>query len=324
MRRRSCKIAWSVTWIAFGLLPGGVPFAGAPSCRPAALVDGDEATADAVRRALVDRGIAAAGVEGCPVIRARVVQNGGMLAVSIEDAAGRKNERAVTRVDAAATVIATWAQGDLAEPLLVPRAPIERPSAGGDAKGPVAKQAVPVEADRPGDPFVFVTLSAESLFGGDGSVWMAPRLQSCVRAGPSCLGLMGRAAFDTGLSGDSDRLNTRRVELDAMLTVDFPISTRKFVISPGAGVGYGWLHNSRTISAVTENEEIDVDFSGLRADLHANAVIPISAALSALAGISFAVSPFAHTSAYMEETVKVAGEPRFLLGAGLGLRYEGP
>jgi hypothetical protein len=50
------------------------------------------------------------------------------------------------------------------------------------------------------------------------------------------------AQFDTRATGESSSLDQSTYQLSALAMVDLPLRLGMFVLSPGIGVGYGYLH----------------------------------------------------------------------------------
>jgi hypothetical protein len=269
--------------------------------------------------ALARDGIAATAPADCPVVRARLAARPEGVLLIVDDAHGRASERLVADAENAAALIASWTRGDLIEPLLA----VRPTGPGGRPPAPDVAAAAPAAPDRP----VFGIAAAFETSGGfDGSVWFGAHLAGCARLGPTCLGALARFAGDPGLDGDSGTHDTRRLGLEVLLAVDFPIDCGAVFVSPGAGFGAGWMNATRTVYDPEDGEEEaeEVDGGGLRADAHVTLTIPLGAGLALDVGIGLDVWILAHTSPYREEDVILAGEPQGRVRGGLGLRYGAP
>src|SRR5690606_9252492 len=94
---------------------------GGPSCSATVEVTGDMEVAQDISAMLSRRGLpppSHPSVSACPPVTARVREHAGMLEVEIDDGQGRRQERRVGSLEAAAALIESWARVDLPDPLL--------------------------------------------------------------------------------------------------------------------------------------------------------------------------------------------------------------
>jgi hypothetical protein len=331
----------------FALLVVLAPWdAEADPCAPAAVVSGDPATAAAVRQLLAARGIATAVADGCPAVRAEVAPAGGAILTAITDEYGRSSARVVDGPEVAAVLIESWARSDLSADLL------DAPTvAAATALAPTASSVVVTEEDALAGDWPAPTpgaggwtgwlgLVGETTIGLDRSSGFGTRLGACGRVGPACLGGLVRFGYDPGLSGSSELLQTRRVALDGLLLVDFPLEWPRVTLAPGLGLGGGWSRSSRTFTGsddavgggeqVGDNQDegevegrVEEDSGGLRVDAHVALAIALTAGLSLDVTLSIGLSALGKYGVYYyEDDTHMAAEPRAGARAGLGLSYR--
>lgn len=323
--------------------------AAAEACAPAAVVAGDPEPAGAVRDMLTALGISETAAAGCPLVSAEVTWRGNGLLIVTVDGYGRRSERLVEGPETAAALIESWTRRDLSEALLVlPEsavAPVPPSAAAGGM--PAAGEAVPdddriVPADGIDAWSGWAGAAGEATAGSDLSTWFGARLGVCRRLGPACLGGVIRFGWDPGLTGDSEELRTRRVGLDGLLSADFPIEWPRVAVTPGIGLGGGWIRSTGSTGndeneheeeddsgqddtgqgSDEDDEEVHEDAGGLRVDLHVTIAIAIAAGLSLDLVLSAGLSVFGRYDSYNDDDGSLAGEPRGAARAGLGLGYR--
>jgi hypothetical protein len=244
------------------------PVASAEPCRATALLEGDDQLVDALDAALHRRGIETTARAECPAARARITRRGSAIAVSVVDPDGRSSERSLANLDAAASLIESWARQDLNAPLLVGKT-YESPTPGPSLVVPAAAVA------RARDPFSLVA-AGETSFDLDGATWFGARATGCGRIGPTCVGVTGRL-----LSADPSS------SYDVLASVDLPVPvTARIAVVAGAGVGAGWL---RAVDTSMEASPLTTTL-GLRTDGHAALSFALGAHVALHLGISLGTS----------------------------------
>ncbi|HEY4178001.1 MAG TPA: hypothetical protein VGM90_14235 [Kofleriaceae bacterium] len=201
----------------------------AESCPVTAVLEGDGALVDSLDTTLGKRGVSTTASENCPATHARIDRKGAGIAISLVDPAGRRSERTIADVDAAASVIESWARQDVNEASLLGWTidPVAAPS---EPSGPVDSLVAHAPArELAHDPLMVAAMGEGSMdFGG--AAWYGGVAAVCVRVGPMCLGARGRAATTSD----------RRANYDVLAAADVvaPLSRNvAFVAGAGGGVG---------------------------------------------------------------------------------------
>lgn len=103
----------------------GPPCLAQPDCAPTILLQGD--APKELSLLLNQRGIQTKPTPSCPATKVKLSRTPQGLLVEIEDPQGRKSQRTVSTIEAAAAVIQSWTSADLSDPLMfrqiTPKAP---------------------------------------------------------------------------------------------------------------------------------------------------------------------------------------------------------
>ena len=223
--------------VAFSLLvsPAPVPSQDDPKgdCGPIALLEGDNVI-DAISEILTERKVSTQPKEGCPATRAFIEARPKGLWIRITDPFGRTSERTVDDPTGAATLIESWVRGDIGLDLVqAPEIPATTPE-------PV--QPTPTPVPQPTRPKGTIFISGEVFLGTDNSFWLGADLGGCGRVGPSCIGGLIRYTSNEINPSKYDRYDLDRYGADALVFVDFPLQAGTIFVTPGVGLGAGWLH----------------------------------------------------------------------------------
>ena len=287
--------------------------AAAPACPPAVLLVGEHEITATISAALETHGIAAP-LEGCPFARAEVERVDDSLVLAIIDYDGRQSQRRVGDAAIAASVIESFAMtSGEATWTIMPVAPTVR-----DAEQPnvltLRHEPTPARgAIQAGPEFSAAT---------DGSVWFGAHARGCVQLGRACVGGELRIARDAELRGAGAQTLSTRTAADLLVVLDVPFARRRFALTPGIGLGVGWMRvrsDSDASAFPAGGETLDVDAGGVRANVHLGLAIPLRAGIAVTLGASLDVAPFAHTARYMMDGGELAGEPRGFARFGLGV-----
>lgn len=293
------------------------------ACRPTALITGESALTQDVRTALELRGVALVEAQGCPSLRVRIEAAAHGLAVSIEDADGRRSARVVRDAATAAAWIDSWARPDLGAGVIAHAPPAHAATVPAlDVETPAVLERVIIRQARP-QP-VNVAASTTASVATDRTIWAGIDVAACVQVGSVCAGAVVRARLDTATVGASERHETSRTAVDLLVGAALPYTWGTTQLRPGAGIGVGWVRSHSKPDLVAPGQQVDVDAGGLRIGAHMTASRPIGRRLFLDLDLAVDVSLLAHTSTYLDEGVTVAGEPRGFLRAGVGLRYGAP
>ena len=206
----------------------GTTGAARAECKPAAIAQGDPVLVAGLIARLTASGVATSSSSGCPAVSVVIEKRGEQVHVRLADAFQRTGERDVQDVSTAAAVVESWTYQEIeagslpAEPAVVAAAPVI-------AASHVARSGIAASA-------------TSSLGTNGGTTWVGGSLSACLRVGPTCVGALARAQIDTTISGDTTTILQDSYALSALATIDLPRRLGGFVVSPGLGVGYGYLH----------------------------------------------------------------------------------
>lgn len=266
----------------------------------------------AIATALEARGLSAPAAD-CPAERARIERSDDSIALSIVDIEGRAAQRVVADPSTAVMLIESFAA---TEPTPMPEMAAATAIDRDEPTGLAAPRAAIVVAVRGS-----LAVTGESSVAPDGSVWYGARASACVRLGVACVGAAARVASDAGVSGDAELGEASRTAADILLVGELPVVRDHLVVTPGLGIGLGWLKTRRTYTDTTNamSDTVEADTGGLRLDAHISVTWPIAQAFSLRFGAAICGSPFAHVAPFVEETREAPGEPRVFGRVELGV-----
>lgn len=290
-------------------------------CKPSAKVTGEAPTVVAVETVLRGRGIelVAAIAEGtafvdtpCRHVRAEVVTGGGRIMVWITDGEGRRSQRMAEDAEAAASVIESWARGDLVDPLLAARGTIE--------VGPDSSSTSGVRTTASVRPHFAIVGGADLGMSGDGAVWAGGRVHGCGALGAFCLGGTVRYAIDTAQRGDTKQLATARRGLGMTLTGERPIRRGAFAIVPGLGVGL------TSVTATLPDEDELEEASAIHVAAGLAAAYEFAPAWSLRVDLQGEFAPAARERLGEPDGVdrQLAASPKLQTWFGIAIGYGGP
>jgi hypothetical protein len=263
-------------------------------CKPTAVMLGDPTLAQTLSQRLAANGIATSSTEGCPVVKVSVRQRGDQVHLELTDSFSRRGERQVRDVATAAAIVESWTLQEV-DPGSLP-----------ELAAPPAPRLVAV-ALRPTAASGLAAMF-ESSVADDGSLWLGGAASGCGRVGPLCVGGLARLARDTATTPH------RSNEVHALATIDLPRAFGRFAISPGIGVGYGWLEISSThLDMHMMPFEVAETSHALRADVH----LTVTRSL----GKGFAIYGDVRGDSALARTDIPAG-PSSFVRAAIGLRVE--
>jgi hypothetical protein len=324
--RRSAAPAAAVLLFALLLALAGEARAD-PACAPVVRVTGEPSLAGPVIALLRERGVSVDGESRCGTLTAVLTASGERTRVTIVDAEGRTALRMAEDARAAATVIESWARGDLSAPLLAAREPppatVRARQAPDREAPPPIEQAAAIET-RP----IAIGAAAGAGLSSDGALWTWAHAQACVVVGPACLGALVRYASDTESQGDSNVRVTARRSLDLLVIADVPLRLGPVVVIPGVGFGQTALRAQRQSG---DHEKVTTTGMNLRARVGAG--VPVVGVWSLQADVALGASPFARKLLREEQFGPVdpddddpspmSGVPRLTGWFGLALVYGG-
>jgi hypothetical protein len=280
-------------------------------------------------------GVGAQPVAGCPFASVVLSTAGDLIRVEIEDPNGRRSDRTVASAGSAATIVESWLQED--PTALSTPAAVEEPS-----PAPVEAAPLPAPTGAPRRRAYF-DLDGTAGVGFDGSGWFGGGLAGCAALGPLCLGAGAAVRVDPKVSGDSDELETQRLELDLVALLDVPVRFGGFTLRPGIDLGAAFVRMSKTVPAGSgEEEEQEGDHEGedegedgrsgdgedwivqrweLALGAHLKAAIALGKGFALTIGVAVLVLPAADTSSFRGEESSLAGIPRGSVLGSVGLEY---
>jgi hypothetical protein len=219
-------------------------------CKPTAVANGDPALVQPMLAKLTASGIATAAAAGCPAVQVHLEQRGQQVHVTLADAFQRKGERDVQDVATAAAIVESWTYQEI------------------DA-GSMPAEPPPT---APREPRIAIAAGFMSGVGTNGgTTWIGGSASACLRLGSWCVGALLRGEQDTRATGDTAMIAQDSYALSALATIDRPLALGDFVLSPGIGVGYSYLHvtvNHSSGAVPSEDHE-------LRAGVHAALLRPL-------------------------------------------------
>ncbi|MEJ7598977.1 MAG: hypothetical protein WKG01_13800 [Kofleriaceae bacterium] len=242
-------------FVAFAALPWWFSTSAHGECKPAALMSGDPVLVQTLSQQLAANGIETTLVPGCPAVRVRVEHRGDQLHLELNDSFSRLGRRQVRDVSTAAAIVESWTLQEI-EQGSMPELAASPTTSGGTSIAPrVAASGL--------------AAMLESSIGDDGSLWLGGAVSGCARLGPTCVGGIARFARDTRSTGETAGVEPRSNELHALATLDVPRTAGSFSISPGLGLGYGWLEiTSSHLDIHMLPVQTAHSSHALRADLH--------------------------------------------------------
>lgn len=291
-------LALGVTSMAFLV---GTTVDARAECKPAAVPVGDPVLVQGVTERLTAIGISTSVTAGCPAVHVHLERRGAQLHLRVADGYQRKGEREVRDVATAAAVIESWTLQEIEDGSLpAMTAPI----------AVVASAPPHVSAER-----ASIALFANTSVASDTSAWIGGELAACVRVGALCLGGAVALAANSATIDDAMRGAQRSKQLAALATVEVPRILGRFVLSPGVGIGYGWMS-----FAEQHMDAQSMPFSLEEAihSLRARAQLTLSFELGA--GIGFAASLYGDIAALRTGSESTRA-PRGRVGISLGLRF---
>ncbi len=295
----------------------------AKECPPAALLQGDPALVDAVGDLLRARGIATAPIEECPRVSVVLLPMDARIDVEVTDAWGRQERRRVADVATVATIVESWCRTDLVDALLAPPTGLTAVPARTVVLEPGTNVGRPGMADAVPPPVRYaIGIHPGVAYEGDGSVWVDVGVSACGNWGPVCVGGLVRGGGDVGELGDSARFDSKRAGLDVLATIDYPIDLKSVILTPGLGFGGGWIRASGP-QGTNQHGAVDIDSGFMRVEGAFRVGIPLAERFAFDVGVSAGVSPLAHTSAFVEDNLTVAGVPSWSVRGTVGFVYRG-
>ncbi len=277
-------------------------------CRITVVLEGDGVLVDAIDTTLGQRGIATKATAACPTTTALVERRDNAIAVTVTDPSGRRSIRSFDDVDAATSLIETWARQDMNASALI----------GWTEPSPVIAEAPRVDAvlpppaaSRPRRPQRSIAVAGEASIGFDGTSWLGARASSCARIGPVCAGATVRLAT-----------NDSRIAVDGLAGADLPVAlTPRVVVLAGVAAGAGGFRSTYFRGEAPTT----ITKYGVRLDAHAALDIAVARYVSLHLGISVGGSPQAPMTVDAGGDMPIDNnEPGGFLRADIGLRIGLP
>lgn len=280
-------------------------------CAPAVVVEGSAAAE--VAALLAARGLSAPAHD-CPSARVSVDAEIQGVSVRIVDTLGRTVQRHASTPLAAANLVDSWVRSDEAQDVVHPT-PAPRAAAVFSDEPDSAPAVVPA--------WMLFDAVAETSVAFDGSVWPGASAGVCLHFSSVCAGVWARAAVDSSLIGASRGAETGRVGLDGYGSVDVAFDVAGLTVRPGVYVGAGWLQNRNApVYAAPVEPNVAINTNGMRMGARVIVAVPVTDAFALDVSASSDVALLAHTTPFVEEGERFAGEPLGFvrLGIGFGVR----
>jgi hypothetical protein len=279
----------------------------ARACPPTVRLSGDRALVAEVTSVLLERGIATTSRD-CPEVAITVERRGRAAVVATSSVDHEVTERVVTNARTAATVIESWVRTDVEAPLLV-RRKLD------DDEQPGLTPSVRAAATRAPKPDIPLFTLVETGVGSDRTTWFGVALGACVRLGPLCAGGRLRLAAVTGGPG-AWRQEIDRQAVETLVGVDVPVRRGRVTVSPGLGLGVGWIRTEEEVAGRGRAS------TGLRAETHLALSYRLGGRVALEGALSLEVGQT--VDADVPPSERLPADPRALVRAGVGLRFEGP
>lgn len=301
-----------------------------PACPPIVQLEGDSALTAPIALALREHGIQLASQVGCPVIRAQIERRGALLAVRLLEEV-QHVDRTVTDLQIATTVIESWVRSDISAPLLaslMPKVP-ELPAPPMASPSPVS----PPPAPPPHRTRFAVELLPEAGVDVAAAGWFGGSLRACTRVGLFCLGVTTRLAAAVPVT-QGEGIVDQRLAGDLLAHLELPVRLRRITVSPGLGLGAGFVRHSLShqVSPVVAEvgeplmlQQSAIHDGGLRADLRMLTAITLRSGLELALGFSLTAAFLNSDATWVREGHELRllpATPWGLFRGGLGLRWS--
>ncbi|HET9989114.1 MAG TPA: hypothetical protein VFQ65_11350 [Kofleriaceae bacterium] len=224
-------------------------------------------------------------------------------------------ERRVADIATAATVIESWSDRNVSDPLLashpipmieVASAPVELPP-----------RVVIVERQAP-PPSTFhgsqLFAAAETSYADDRTSWAGAQIGGCVVIGPVCAAASAR--FANVVDGPAFWTGLDRRSIEVLIGGDVPINVSHGLLLLGFGGGIGQVH-TRVDSR--DDHRMASETGGLRAEVHAAYAYPLTRAIAV--DVTFSLDLSQATRSEKTTTMPLPDEPVLLGRFGFGLRW---
>lgn len=288
----------------FGVVLLAVMSTAAPAhaeCKPAAVPVGDPALVQSVSERLGAIGISTAAIAGCPAVHVHLERRGEQLHLRVADGYQRQGEREVRDVATAAAVIESWTLQEIEDGSL--------PTLPAPAIVATTPAIVPVVASER----AAIALRGASSLTESTDAWLGGELAGCVHVGWACIGASTTFVASTATTDDVTRGVQRSMELRALAIAEIPRELGPVLVSPGLGLGYGWIsfaqqHNDAHAMPLS----IEETSHSLRARAHLSVSHPLAGRFAIDASL-FGDLALARTA--------ISDAPRAQFGLSLGLRF---
>lgn len=271
-------------------------------CKPTAVAEGDPALVEPLLTRLSASGIATVSTASCPTVQVRLDRRGQQVHLRVTDAFHRSGERDVQDVATAAAIVESWMLQEV-EAGTLPAEP--------SVEATVGSPVIATRHVRNG-----VAASIVSALGSNGTTWLGGAASACLRIGPFCTGPSLRAERDTRATGDTRTIEQDSYILSALATIDLPRTFGSFVLSPGLGIGYGWLHvTTRHHDAMNHVLDVPTADHQLRTGAHLAVLRPLGDHLSVFGDL------WGELAAWRSDS---QSGPSGSLRLSLGIRLEAP
>lgn len=283
------------------------------SCSLTVALEGDDAVVSEIRDHLTTRGIST-DTSTCSGLRAHVERRGEVLVVTFAAPGGALIERVVSDSLTAAVVIESFVRVDAGSPLLARRVVPTVPSTPATSTQPVPVPGSPPPPERRG---FHVFGSFDTAFADDRTGWLGMQVGACVMLGAICPA--ARFRFDVVMAGGrawDDSIFRNSSEL--LVGFDVPLSARTWLVVPGVAMGMGGMRTERADPG-TPGVVVKRETTGMRGQLHATVLIPLSAKLAV--DLSLAGVLFQETEIDEGQMTPLPRDPWVVFRFGVGLRY---
>jgi hypothetical protein len=278
----------------------------AASAAPCGGLHGEAALVSAVGDLLAQRGVV------CADVRGEVRHDGSSIVVTRDDTL--PIERRVADVATAATVIESWSDRNVSDPLLESH-PVPAIRVASAAVAPPPRVVI-VERQAPPSSFHGSQLFAagETSYANDRTTWAGAQIGACVVVGPVCAAASVR--FANVVDGPAFWTGLDRRDIEVLIGGDVPLNVGRGLLLLGFGGGTGQVH-TRVDSR--DDHRMASETGGLRAEIHAAYAYPLTRSIAF--DVSFSLDLTQATRSEKTTTMPLPDEPLVLGRLGLGLRW---
>ncbi len=281
----------------------------ADPCPPSADLAGDPALVGAVRDLLSQHGVETPTV-ACLPSSARLERRGA--AIVVVRMGAQTEERIVSDLATAATVIESWSRNDFEGPLLTHPVIVAAPLVVVPSR-PLREAATQAAAAYVTPRSIQGFAAGEASIADDQTSWLGVVLGMCIQVGRVCVSARGRMATVVDGAGMWDE--RERHAADVLFGGDIPFALGPTTLTIGFGTGMGSVHTGSHATGMAQGSET----FGLRGDAHVGWAILVGHGVAI--DLTGAIDVSQVTDVEGSLSAEASAEPRLFARVGAGLRF---